>query len=88
VLDCLNEGKAHTKSYNSINDKFLRYCIIKVKPAPTRLLRAAKSTEELERKNHEQFQEMLQQEREKLLGLLSSESGRGVEKKMKPACEA
>lgn len=68
VLDCLNQAKSHANSYNSINDKFLRYCIIKVRASPTRPLRTAKtSCDDLERKNHLKFQEMIEQQKAKLM---------------------
>ena len=32
VLDCLNQKKSTLKTYNTINDKFLNYFVIRVHP--------------------------------------------------------
>lgn len=62
VLDCLNQQKTHLQSYKSINDKFLKYYVIKIRPTCKKAVSPNKSIikcQQVEEFNHYKFQEML-----------------------------
>ena len=65
VLDCLNQQKAHLEPYNSTNDKFLNYFVIRVHPNMAAMTKTHKKlypisrtqkTEQNEQNNHDRFQ--------------------------------
>ena len=72
VLDCLNQSKSKLQAYNSIQDKFLNYFVIRVHPnlnKPNKhhtTISKVSKVEHSEQLNHTRFQEMLLKQKAKL----------------------